>query len=111
MIAVCEQYAAKFDILFNGSKSKWLFFKGRLASSTSSSVMVNGEIVHISDNAVYLSHNISTSVRDSMIFAAKRAFWKRYNNFVSNLVIYIQYLKLVILHHFVAVFKDHNYDC
>ena len=28
--------------------------------------------------------NISTSDRDSMILAAKRAFWKSYNNFVSN---------------------------
>ena len=46
--------------------------------------MVNGEIVHISDNAVHLGHNISTSDRDSMILAAKRAFWKSYNNFVSN---------------------------
>ena len=46
--------------------------------------MVNGEIVHISDNAVHLGHNISTSDRDSMILAAKRAFWKSYNNFASN---------------------------
>ena len=45
---------------------------------------VDGEIVHISDNAVHLGHNISTSDRDSMILAAKRAFWKIYNNFVSN---------------------------
>ena len=84
MIDVCEQYAAEFDILFNGSKSKLLFFKGRYASTITSGIMVNGEIVHISDNAVHLGHNISTSDRDSMILAAKRAFWKSYNNFVSN---------------------------
>ena len=63
---------------------KLLFFKGRYASTITSGIMVNGEIVHISDNAVYLGHNISTSDRDSMILAAKRAFWKSYNNFVSN---------------------------
>ena len=74
MIDVCEQYAAEFDILFNGSKSKLLFFKGRYASTITSSIMVNGEIVHISDNAVHLGRNISTSDRDIMILAAKRAF-------------------------------------
>ena len=84
MIDVCEQYAAEFDILFNGSKSILLFFKGRYASAITSGKMVNGGIVHISDNAVYLGHNISTSDRDSMILAAKRAFWKSYNNVVSN---------------------------
>ena len=33
MIDVCAQYAAKFDILFNGSKIKLLFFKGRYPSA------------------------------------------------------------------------------
>ena len=109
MIDVCEQYAAEFDILFNGSKRKLLFFKGRYAGAITSGIMVNGEIVHISDNAVHLGHNISTSDRDSMILAAKRALWKSYNNFVSN--IYIHYLKLVFLHHFVAVFMGHHCGC
>ena len=30
LVSVCEKYASEFDILFNGSKSKLLFFKGRL---------------------------------------------------------------------------------
>ena len=111
MIDVCEQYAAEFDILFNGSKSKLLFFKGRYASTITSGIMVNGEIVHISDNAVHLGHNISTSDRDSMILAAKRAFWKSYNNFVSNFGHLYSLLKIVFLHHFVAVFMGHHCGC
>ena len=55
MIDVCEQYAAEFDILFNGSKSKLLFFKGRYASAVTSCIKVNGATVHISDNAVHLT--------------------------------------------------------
>ena len=84
MIDVYDQNATEFDILFIGSKSKLLFFKGRYASAITSGIKVNGAIVHISDNAVHLGHNISTSDRDSMISAAKRAFWKSYNIFVSN---------------------------
>ena len=30
MSSICEQYASEYDILFTGSKSKLLFFKGRL---------------------------------------------------------------------------------
>ena len=87
MINVCEQYAAEFDILFNGSKSKLLFFKGRYASAITSGIMVNGEIVHISDNAVLLGYNISTSDRDSMILAAKTAFWKSFGTILYLLLV------------------------
>ena len=112
MVDVCEQYATEFDILFNGSKSKLLFFKGIYASTITSGIMVNGEIVHISDNAVHLGHNISTSDRDSMILAAKRAFWKSYNNCVSNFGHLYSLLKIgVFLHHFVAVFMVHHCGC
>ena len=111
MIDVCEQYAAEFDMLFNGSKSKLLFFKDRYACTITSGIMVNGEIVHISDNAVHLGHNISTSDRDSMILAAKRAFGRVITILYLILVIYIHYLKLVFLHHFVAVFMGHHCGC
>ena len=73
-LSLCEQHASEFDTLFNGSKSKLLFFKGRYASAITSGIKVNGAIVHISDNAVRLGHNISTSDRDNMISAAKKAF-------------------------------------
>ena len=68
--------------------------------------MVNGEIVHtsISDNAVYLGHNISTSDRDSMILAAKRAFWKSYNNFVSHFGHLYSLLKISVFASFCCSF-------
>ena len=66
------------------AKVNCYFFKGRYASAITSCIMVNGEIIPISDNAVHLGHNISISDCDSMILAAKRGFWKSYNNFVSN---------------------------
>ena len=47
MTDVCEQYAADFNILFNGRKSKLLFFKGRYASAFTSGIIVNGEIDYI----------------------------------------------------------------
>ena len=47
LIRVCENYAAEFDILFNGNKSKLLFFKGRSSVMMPSKIMVNGQIVGV----------------------------------------------------------------
>ena len=46
-----------------------------------------------------------------MILAAKRAFWKSYNNFVSNFGHLYSLLKISVLHHFVAVFMGHHCGC
>ena len=58
LISVCEDYAAEYDIIFNGSKSKLLYFKGRSSTIVPSEVLVNGEIVAISDKTVHLGHTI-----------------------------------------------------
>ena len=79
LVSVCE-----FDILFNGSKSKLLFFKGRFSNGMESGIMVNEEIVNISDNAVHLGHTISSSDRESISLTAKSSFWKSFNSFISN---------------------------
>ena len=84
LVCVCEKYASEFDILFNGSKSKLLFFKGRFSNGMESGTMVNGEIVNISDNAVHLGHTISSSERESISLTAKSSFWKSFNSFISN---------------------------
>ena len=74
------------------------------ASQVDEGIMVNGEIVYISDSAVHLGHNISTSDRDSMILAAKRAFWKSYNNFVSNFCHLYSLLKISVFAPFYCSF-------
>ena len=57
---------------------------------------MNGEITHISDNAVHLGHNISTGDRDSMILVAKGAFWKSYTIFVYNFGHLYSLLKIIV---------------
>ena len=88
LVSVCEKYASEFDILnlllFNGSKSKLLFFEGRFSNGMESGIMVNGELVNISDNAVHLGHTISSSDRESISLTAKSSFWKSFNGFMSN---------------------------
>ena len=77
LVSVSEKYVSEFDILFNGSKSKLLFFKGRFSNGIESEVMFNGEIVNISNNAVHLGHFISSSDGESIL-------WKSFNSLISN---------------------------
>ena len=84
LVSVCEKYASEFDILFNGSKSKLLFFKERFSNGMESGIMVNREIVNISVNAVHLGHTISSSDRESISLTAKSSFWKSFKSFISN---------------------------
>ena len=66
------------------SKSKLIFFKRRFSNGLESGIMVNREIVSISDNAVHLGHTISSSDRESISLTAKRSFWNSFNSFISN---------------------------
>ena len=72
LISVCEDYATEYDIIFNGSKSK--YFKGRSSTIVPSEVLVNGEIVAISDKTVHLGHTICTADREDITLAAKNNF-------------------------------------
>ena len=44
----CEVYATKFDVIFNGTKSKLLFFfRGRECVSSNLNVYVCGQVVNL----------------------------------------------------------------
>ena len=84
LIRVCENYAAEYDIMFNGNKSNLFFFKGRSSVMMPSEIMVNGQIVGVSEKTVNLGHTISTTDRECITMAAKNNFWKSFNMFIVN---------------------------
>ena len=62
--SICEQYASEYDILFNGRKSKLLFFKGHCCNVSTLGIVVCGQLVEMSDTAVHLGHTITSNDRD-----------------------------------------------
>ena len=57
LIRVFENYAAEYDIMFNGNRSKLLFFKGRFSGMVLSEIIVNGQIVGVSEkNSSFMSY-------------------------------------------------------
>ena len=84
LIRVCENYAAEYDTMFNGDKSKLLFFKGRSSVMMPSEIMVNGQIVGVSEKAVHLGHTISKTDRDCITMVSNNNLWKCFNMFIAN---------------------------
>ena len=70
-----------------------------------SGIMVNGEMVNISDNAVHLGHTISSSDRESILLILKSSFWKCFNSFIFNLTLVIHTLfKCSLFKQFCCIF-------
>ena len=84
LIKVCEDYAAEYGIIFNGErKSKLLYFKGRSSTMVPSEILVNSEIVAISDKTVNLGHTICTKDRENR--------WPLKTTHRNNLTYLLQY--------------------
>ena len=43
LISECEKYAAEYDILFKGNKSKFIYFNGRLCKLLKVGITVSGQ--------------------------------------------------------------------
>ena len=84
MSSICEQYASEYDILFNGSKSKLLFFKGRCCNVSTLGIVVCGQLFEMSDTAVHLGHTITSNDRDNITKSAKSSFWKSFNILIAE---------------------------
>ena len=82
--SICEQYASAYNILFNGSKSKLLFFKSRCCNVSTLSIVVCGQLVDMSDTAVHLGHTITSNDRDNVTKLAKPSFWKSFNILIAE---------------------------
>ncbi len=79
---LCEKYAKKFNIKFNGSKGRLLLFKGRNCKISTRGVTVNDVSLTVSEIAVHLDHHMSTKDKD--VNAAKNSFWRSFNLFISD---------------------------
>ena len=104
LISVCEDYAAEYDITFIGSKSKFLYFKGRSSTMVPSDILVNGKLVVVYDKTVHLGHTICTEDREDITMAAKNNFWKQFNMYISNFGQLYSFIKIKLFSQFCCSF-------
>ena len=82
MIAVCEEFASEFNIMFNPKKSKLMCFNVSL--ETKPVIKLCNQLVDVVDSEVYLGTKIFTNVYEKPIDELVCDFQRRSNHIVHN---------------------------
>ncbi len=79
MVHVCEEYAASFNIIFNGSKSLLMVF----GNSHDCEVYVSGDPVKVVKSMKHLGHVITDDINDSAVQPIVNDFNTKVNTFLA----------------------------
>ena len=60
MLSICEQFAAEYDLIFNGTKSKLLIFDKGSSDIPYPCIKLNGVVMNKFDKAVHLGNTFPT---------------------------------------------------
>jgi hypothetical protein len=82
MVAICEQYAEKHKILFNGRKSKLIVFNN--TGDIRPKIYVNKEQVEQVSKITYLGHTLHADRNNPHIEDIKRDFVSKFNAFIGD---------------------------
>ncbi len=84
LIHICEDYADEYDVLFNGSKSQFMIFKGCDCHVKISFITLNSVPLKNTNKAVHLGHCLSTDDDDFIVTVAITQLWRYFNLFSAN---------------------------
>ena len=82
MISICEQFAAEYNLIFNGTKSKLLIFSKSNANIPDPCVKLNGDLIPKVDSATHLGNILHTKNEYECIEEGIRAFNRCVNMFI-----------------------------
>ena len=82
MVNVCEQFAHKYHISFNPSKSKLMSFN--LSRPLGTPIFLNGQKVEVVDHDSHLGNYVATDLRDINITKHVCDLYQRSNNVISD---------------------------
>lgn len=83
MLTICDNYAEKVRVKFNGAKSKALVFAKNNINIVPSFVINNEKIEYVSD-MLYLGHKIIANRGDSYISPVVTDFNRKFNAFIGD---------------------------
>ena len=82
MISICEQFAAEYNLIFNGNKSKLLIFSKDNSEISDPVVKLNGDIIPRVNNATHLGNILHTKKEYECIEEGTKAFNRCVNMFM-----------------------------
>ena len=82
MLSICEQFAAEYDLIFNGTKSKLLIFSKGNQDIPDPCIKLNGVVINRFDKAVHLGNTFHTKRDYECIEDGIRTFNRTVNMFL-----------------------------
>ena len=84
MILICEQFAAEYDLTFNGSKSKLIIFSKNSSNIPDPCLKINGDIIKKVDRGIHLGNILNTVKEFDCIDTGTNKFNCSVNMFLSR---------------------------
>ena len=94
MLRICEQFAAEYDLIFNGTKSKLLIFSKGNQDIPDPYIKLNGVVINRFDKAVHLGNTFHTKRDYECIEDGIRTFNRTVNMFLYRFKTYNPSLKI-----------------
>ena len=97
LLAVCDDYASEFDIIFNASKSQAIFFHKCKVLLNPGSLQIGGNKIPWSTSVKYLGITLNNSLNDAAEMNIQlRNFYSRSNGVLRNFYKCSTRVKLVL---------------
>ena len=84
MLEICEKFAAEYDLIFNGAKSKLLIFNPNQTIENDPHLKLNGEFIPSVESAIHLGNILHVTNNHECIEAGIRKFNSQANMFLSR---------------------------
>ena len=84
IVDVSVNYARKYDVIYNGSKSQFLIFPSNSGSHVKRQISIDGNVLQSVNEAVHPGHHISVINKDCMLQHAISHFWRSFNIFRAD---------------------------
>ena len=84
MLEICEHFAAEYDLIFNGAKSKLLIFNKGKKFENDPQLKLNGELIPNVESTVHLGNILHVKNDQECIDAGIRKFNSQVNMFLSR---------------------------
>ncbi len=84
MVKICEQYAARYDVMFNAKKSQVIIYSCSAKKPTNPNITVNGKIVNVAQSVIHLGHLMTNNIYDFNLSKCIGDFNRQSNMFLAD---------------------------
>ncbi len=103
-VFICENYAAQYDVQFNGKKSLLIIYKCSKVKPPDPKLIVNNVVVPGVDEVVHLGHHLDEDIYKFNVSKCTSDFNKQCNMFLATYKRASSYIRNVLFHKYCTAF-------